>query len=348
MKNTYNPEAVARCDAFIYHILTHAPEGVNIKAERKGETAHFYIMNAPAPLYDFTGYGSAVHHVKPNGENFCANENYDKIFADLRATLPIYKAAHGSERVEHVMHIGHPRRSFVPMAKNTPTPKRPKAAPVVAPAPAVVEVKPEKVAEVLPVEVKSVAVPAEVAPVVAPAVVEVKAVERRRLGLGCMVARLVVALLSLIIAGLRVAVAAIRLAERGRLGEIVATRLTSQYKAVRSFVAGRYIALLFAVARTCAAIRLAILSKVEAARLAIVGRCVACRSAVVSWWRGLCSAIVGRYDAICVAIRARVEAIRLAVAGRIDKAARSVQGVACWLTLSARKVDRLAYRLENL
>lgn len=350
MKDTYNPETVARCDAFIYHILSHAPEGVNIKAERKGETAHFYIMNAPAPLYDFTGYGSAVHHVKPNGENFCANENYNKILADLRETLPIYKAAHGSARVEHVMHIGHPRRSFVPMAKNTPTPKRSKAAPLAAyvipkaeqgtrnaeivaamwrelaavlnnmqttddeprrelaklsdeiragivkyngddspraynfeglaitcaptalayifvkfcktfrykpvkmvtllsaeeeAAPAtVVKSESEKVAEVAAPAAVVESEPEKVAEV---APVEVKAVERRRLGLGCMVARLVVALLSLIIAGLRVAVAAIRLAERGRLAEVVAEKIARAAEALRVAVVGRYTAICSAI-----------------------------------------------------------------------------------------------------
>lgn len=469
MKNQPSPEYIALCDSFIYHLLSNAPAGVNIKAQRSGEKVNIYILNAPAPLYDFEGFGAAVHCVRIDGVTRIGNAEYEGILMRLREALKSWYIDNGRQRVEHAIHVGHPRRSFVAMAKDTPKPKEKKerkasgsplripkaeantrnariawamwhaftaevlgdcyaadgetmrdfarftndihsgnirfcgddtkkvynfeglqiecapsalpallvkfcksfgydyphafkicpepsmveaiAAKVVekvaesAAAPAVVEV--EQVAEVAPAPVVEVVAPApvEAAPVVAPApAVEVKAVKRRRVGLGCTVARMVVALLSLLIAVLRLMVAAVRLVERGRLVEVVANGIASKYKAVRSFVAGRYIALLFAIIRTRAAIR----ARVEAVRLAIVGRCLAVRSAVVSWWRGLCRAVVGRYMAICLAIRARVEAVRLAIVGHIVRLSQAVSVAAAWLLVSARRVEHLAAHLENL
>lgn len=469
MKNQPSPEYIALCDSFIYHLLSNAPAGVNIKAQRSGEKVNIYILNAPAPLYDFEGFGAAVHCVRIDGVTRIGNAEYEGILSHLREALKSWHIDNGSQRVEHAIHVGHPRRSFVAMAKDTPKPKEkkerkvsssalripkaeantrnariawamwhaftaevlgdcyaadgetmrdfakftndihsgnirfcgddtkkiydfeglriecaPSALPALlvkfcksfgygyphafkicpepsmveaivakvvemvaesAAAPAVVEV--EQVAEVAPAPVIEVVEPApvEAAPVVAPApAVEVKAVKRRRVGLGCMVARMVVALLSLLIAVLRLMVAAVRLVERGRLGEVVANGIAAKYKAVRSFVAGRYIALLFAIIRTRAAIR----ARVEAVRLAIVGRCLAVRSAVVSWWRGLCRAVVGRYMATCLAIRARVEAVRLAIVGHIVRLSQAVSVAAAWLLVSARRVEHLANHLENL
>ena len=479
MKNQPSPEYIALCDSFIYHLLSNAPAGVNIKAQRSGEKVNIYILNAPAPLYDFEGFGAAVHCVRIDGVTRIGNAEYEGILSHLREALESWYVDNGRQRIDHAIHVGHPRRSFVAMAKDTPKPKEKKerkasgsalripkaeantrnariawamwhaftaevlgecyaadgetmrdfarftndihsgnirfcgddtkkvynfeglriecapsalpallvkfcksfgygyphafkicpepsmveaiAAKVVekvaesAAAPAVVEVErggevaPAPVVEVVepsPVEVKSVAAPiVEAVPVVAPApAVEVKAVKRRRVGLGCMVARMVVALLSLLIAVLRLMVAAVRLVERGRLGEVVANGIASKYKAVRSFVAGRYIALLFAIIRTRAAIR----ARVEAVRLAIVGRCLAVRSAVVSWWRGLRRAVVGRYMATCLAIRARVEAVRLAIVGHIVRLSQAVSVAAAWLLVSARRVEHLANHLENL
>lgn len=451
MKNQPSPEYIALCDSFIYHLLSNAPAGVNIKAQRSGEKVNIYILNAPAELYDFSEYKSATRCVLIDGVSHKGNTAYDQIMDHLRAAIHPWYIEHGRQCVEHSIFVGHPRRSFVAMAKNTPAPKKPqtKAAPLAAyvipaaeqgtrnaeivaamwrelaavlnnmhttddeprrelaklsdevragivkyngdntpraynfeglaitcaptalayifvkfcktfkykpvkmitllSAEEAAEVAPAPVVEVVepaPVEVEEVAAPiVEAAPVVAPApAVEVKAVKRRRVGLGCMVARMVVALLSLLIAVLRLMVAAVRLVERGRLGEVVANGIAAKYKAVRSFLAGRYIALLFAIIRTRAAIR----ARVEAVRLAIVGRCLAVRSAVVSWWRGLCRAVVGRYMAICLAICARVEAVRLAIVGHIVRLSQAVSVAAAWLLVSARRVEHLANHLENL
>lgn len=454
MKNQPSPEYIALCDSFIYHLLSNAPAGVNIKAQRSGEKVNIYILNAPTPLYDFEGFGAAVHCVRIDGVTRIGNAEYEGILTHLREALKSWYIDNGSQRVEHAIHVGHPRRSFVAMAKDTPKPKEkkerkasgsplripkaeantrnariawamwhaftaevlgdcyaadgetmrdfarftndihsgnirfcgddtkkvynfeglriecaPSALPAllvkfcksfgygyphafkICPGPSMVEAIAakvvEKVAEVAPASVVEVVAPApvEAAPVVAPApAVEVKAVKRRRVGLGCMVARMVVALLSLLIAVLRLMVAAVRLVERGRLGEVVANGIAAKYKAVRSFVAGRYIALLFAIIRTRAAIR----ARVEAVRLAIVGRCLAVRSAVVSWWRGLRRAVVGRYMAICLAICARVEAVRLAIVGHIVRLSQAVSVAAAWLLVSARRVEHLANHLENI
>lgn len=465
MKNQPSPEYIALCDSFIYHLLSNAPAGVNIKAQRSGEKVNIYILNAPTPLYDFEGFGAAVHCVRIDGVTRIGNAEYEGILTHLREALKSWYVDNGRQRIDHAIHVGHPRRSFVAMAKDTPKPKEkkerkasgsplripkaeantrnariawamwhaftaevlgdcyaadgetmrdfakftddihngnirfcgddtkkvynfeglqiecaPSALPAllvkfcksfgygyphafkICPGPSMVEAIVTKVVdkvaepaaapavvevvEPAPVEVKSVAAPiVEVVPVVAPApAVEVKAVKRRRVGLGCMVARMVVALLSLLIAVLRLMVAAVRLVERGRLGEVVANGIAAKYKAVRSFVAGRYIALLFAIIRTRAAIR----ARVEAVRLAIVGRCLAVRSAVVSWWRGLRRAVVGRCLAICLAIRARVEAVRLAIVGHIVRLSQAVSVAAAWLLVSARRVEHLANHLENL
>ena len=437
-------EYINLCSSFIFQVLSNAPEGVNIRAERSGEKVKFYILNAPAELYDFSEYKTTVRCVLIDGVTHKGNAAYDQVMDYLRAAIQPWHIEHGRQRVEHSIFVGHPRRSFVAMAKNTPAPKKPqtKAAPLAAyiipaaeqgtrnaeivaamwrelaavlinmqttddeprrelaklsdevragivkyngdntpraynfeglaitcaptalayifvkfcktfkykpvkmvtllsaeeaaaPA-AVVESKPEKVAEVAaPAPVETVAAPAavvesepekvaEVAPapvveVVAPAPVEAKRVERRRVGLGCMVARLVVALLSLIIAVLRVAVAAIRLAERGRLVEVVAEK----------------------IARAA-----------EALRVAVVGRVVAIRSAVLHCAAAGRAAVVGRYTAICLAIRARVEAVRSAIVGlylaAVGRTVRAVRLAALQLDATAQAVARTATRLESL
>jgi hypothetical protein len=489
-------EYINLCNSFIFQVLSNAPEGVNIRAERSGEKVKFYILNAPAELYDFSEYKTTVRCALIDGVAHKGNAAYDQIMDHLRAAIHPWYIEHGRQRVEHSIFIGHPRRSFVAMAKNTPAPKKPqtKAAPlaayvipaaeqgtrnaeivaamwrelaavlnnmrttddeprrelaklsdevragivkyngdntpraynfeglaitcaptalayifvefcktfrykpvkmvtllsaeevaapaavvksepekvaeVAAPAPvetvaapaAVVESKPEKVAEVAPASVVEVVTPApvEAVPVVAPApAVEAKRVERRRVGLGCMVARLVVALLSLIIAVLRVAVAAIRLAERGRLAEVVAEKIARAAEALRVAVVGRVVAIRSAVLRCAAAgraavvgcvvaIRSAVLRCAAAGRAAVVGRVVAIRSAVLRCAAAGRAAVVGCVVAIRSAVLRCAAAGRAAVVGRVIRLSQAVSMAAAWLLLSARRVERVAVNLENL
>jgi hypothetical protein len=107
----------------------------------------------------------------------------------------------------------------------------------VAPA-LIVEAEPSPVVEVAPVEVSPAPVveniPAEVEATPSP-VVEAAPV-RRRLGAGRMVARLLVAFLSVIIAALRVLVAVVRLAERGRLVDVIRQRVAECVAMIRARV----------------------------------------------------------------------------------------------------------------
>ena len=107
----------------------------------------------------------------------------------------------------------------------------------VAPA-LIVEAEPSPVAEVAPVEVSPAPVveniPAEVEAEPSPVVEAVPV--RRRLGAGRMVARLLVAFLSVIIAALRVLVAVVRLAERGRLVDVIRQRVAECVAMIRARV----------------------------------------------------------------------------------------------------------------
>ena len=107
----------------------------------------------------------------------------------------------------------------------------------VAPA-LIVEAAPSPVVEAAPVEVSPAPVveniPAEVE--AAPSPVIEAAPVRRRLGAGRMVARLLVAFLSVIIAALRVLVAVVRLAERGRLVDVIRQRVAECVAMIRARV----------------------------------------------------------------------------------------------------------------
>lgn len=59
---------------------------------------------------------------------------------------------------------------------------------------------------------------------------------RRRRSFGCMVARLLVAVLLVVIAALRVVVSALRLIERGRLAEVVRVAVVAKVAAVRGCI----------------------------------------------------------------------------------------------------------------
>lgn len=109
-------------DSYANYIKSHAPEGVNLRTARKGESVYIYIMNAPAPLFDFSEYGDAVRCV----ELYKAAETNAEaaaLLAGLEANTNEWSAANGCAILSARVFIGSPSQSFTPIAKNTPRPR---------------------------------------------------------------------------------------------------------------------------------------------------------------------------------------------------------------------------------
>lgn len=122
-KKTYTPENTALCDSLINTILSNAPEGVNIKATRKDDTeVHFYIMNAPTELYDWSEYGDGVRYVNI-GIAKDSNKNAAKLFDHLKAVAVQWSKDNNGATISAPVYIGSPRKSFTPIAKNTTLPR---------------------------------------------------------------------------------------------------------------------------------------------------------------------------------------------------------------------------------
>lgn len=106
-------------DSYANYIKSHAPEGVNLRTARKGESVYIYIMNAPAPLFDFSEYGDAVRCV----ELYKAAETNAEaaaLLAGLVANTKEWSAANGGAILSARVFVGSPSQSFAPIAKNTP------------------------------------------------------------------------------------------------------------------------------------------------------------------------------------------------------------------------------------
>ena len=233
----------------------------------------------------------------------------------------------------------------------------------VAPA-LIVEAEPSPVAEVAPVEVSPAPVveniPAEVEAAPSPAV-EVAPV-RRRLGAGRMVARLLVAFLSVIIAALRVLAAVVRLAERGRLVDVIRQRVAECVAMIRArveaggvAVRGRVVAAVEAgqeIARRGVA-------RVHHTRVYIARRALGVR--LMAKYRA--ELIRQRVAERVAMIRARVEAGGVAVRGCIVAAVEAGQmiasragvrvahgvNVAAWvLIVAARRAEAAAEYINNI
>lgn len=222
----------------------------------------------------------------------------------------------------------------------------------VAPA-LIVEATPSPVAEVAPVEVSPAPVvdniPAEVEAEPSPVVEAVPV--RRRLGAGRMVARLLVAFLSVIIAALRVLVAVVRLAERGRLVDVIRQRVAERVAIIRA----RVVAIVEAgqeIGRRGAA-------RVHYTRVYIARRALGVR--LMAKYRA--ELIRQRVDECVTMIRARVEAGGVAVRDCIVAAVEAGQmiasragvrvahgvNVAAWvLIVAARRAEAAAEYINNI
>lgn len=122
-KKTYTPENTALCNSLINAVLSSAPEGVNIKATRKDDKeVHFYIMNAPTELYDWSEYDTATRCVNI-AFAIKKNENAAKLWEHLRGVAIKWREEHGGILLTAPVFIGSPRKSFTPIAKNTTLPR---------------------------------------------------------------------------------------------------------------------------------------------------------------------------------------------------------------------------------
>mgnify|MGYP003287947868 CR=1 FL=1 len=207
--------------------------------------------------------------------------------------------------------------------------------PVVEVAP-VVEVSPAPVVENIPAEVK-----AEPSPVVEAAPV------RRRLGAGRLVARLLVAFLSVIIAALRVLVAVVRLAERGRLVDVIRQRVAECVAMIRArvkaggvAVRGRVVATVEAgqeIARRALGVRLMAKYRAELIRQRVAERVAMIRARVVAGGVAVRGCIV-----------AAVEAGQM-IASRAGVRVAHGVNVAAWvLIVAARRAEAAAEYLDNI
>lgn len=127
MITTLSPEYIAAQDNFINYLLTNAPKGVYIKATKRAENIIINIMNAPAELYNFAGYGAKVHYTQyPNNNAKDATPESIKLWGQLNDIVKnwLEERPVGAVRsLKTQLFIGAPRRSFVPIAKDTPEPK---------------------------------------------------------------------------------------------------------------------------------------------------------------------------------------------------------------------------------
>ena len=122
-KKTYTPENTALCNSLINAVLSSAPEGVNIKATRKDDKeVHFYIMNAPTELYDWSEYDTATRCVNI-AFAIKKNENAAKLWEHLRGVEVQWSKDNNGATIAAPVFIGSPRKSFSPIAKNTTLPR---------------------------------------------------------------------------------------------------------------------------------------------------------------------------------------------------------------------------------
>ena len=122
-KKTYTPENTALCNSLINAVLSSAPEGVNIKATRKDDKeVHFYIMNAPTELYDWSEYETATRCVNI-AFAINQNENAAKLWEHLRDVAMKWREENNGTTMTAPVFIGSPRKSFTPIAKNTTLPR---------------------------------------------------------------------------------------------------------------------------------------------------------------------------------------------------------------------------------
>ena len=225
----------------------------------------------------------------------------------------------------------------------------------VAPA-LIVEAEPSPVVEVAPVEVSPAEVEAEPSPVVEAAPV------RRRLGAGRMVARLLVAFLSVIIAALRVLVAVVRLAERGRLVDVIRQRVAECVAMIRARVVAGGVAVrgrVVAIVEAGQEIARRGVARVHYARVYIARRALGVR--LMAKYRA--ELIRQRVAERVAMIRARVKAGGVAVRGCIVAAVEAGQmiasragvcvahgvNVAAWvLIVAARRAEAAAEYINNI
>lgn len=122
-KKIYTPENTALCNSLINAVLSSAPEGVNIKATRKDDKeVHFYIMNAPTELYDWSEYETATRCVNI-AFAIKKNESAAKLWGHLRGVALKWREENGGILLTAPVFIGSPRKSFAPIAKNTTLPR---------------------------------------------------------------------------------------------------------------------------------------------------------------------------------------------------------------------------------